>query len=341
METTKLKTEHSVKLTSAEIGHLWTIYMNDSMSICTIGHFLSQVEDEQIQSILTFALTLAKAHIQKLQDLFTEEQLPVPDGFSEQADRNTEAPRLFTDDFYLFYIQNIGKIGLEGYTFALSTASRLDVCEYFTECLNESSKLLNKTTETMLNKGVFIRAPYIPLPQKVEYVQRQHYLAGLFGDRRPINAIEISNVYFNLIQNQLGRTLLIGFSQVAQSKEVRDFFIRGRDIADKHVEIFGSILGNEHLPSASTWDNVPTDSTTAPFSDKLMLFHVSALISAGISHYGRSLGTITRHDLGMMFTRLTSEVLAFAEDGAKLMIKNGWLEQEPQSADRDQLANRT
>lgn len=261
-----------------------------------------------------------------------------PDGFSQQSDRIQGTPRLFTDDFYLFYIQNLGKIGLEGYTFALANTGRLDVCEYFTEYLNESARLLNKATELMLSKGAFLRPPYIPLPKKVEYAQKEGYLAGWFGGRRPLNAVEISNIYLSFIQNQLGRTLITGFSQVANSKQVREYFVRGRNIADKHVEIFASILGEDFLPSASSWSTVPTDSTMAPFSDKLMMFHVSALSAAGIGHYGRSLGTSPRHDLGVAFTRLTAEIAAFADDGAKLMIEKGWLELPPSAVDRNELA---
>lgn len=82
-------------------------------------------------------------------------------------------------------------MGHEFYTMALANAARLDLCEYFTECLNESARLLNKATEIMLKKGTYIRTPFIPIPKKVEYVQNQSYLAGLFGHARPLNAIEI------------------------------------------------------------------------------------------------------------------------------------------------------
>jgi len=338
MEATSPKTEHNVKLTAAEIGNLWMFYMNDSASICMVGQFLEHIEDEQIRSVLEFSMKLAKAHVQKLQSFFKEEKIPIPDGFSEQKDRIKESPRLYTDDFYMFYMQNIGKIGLEGYTFALQNAARLDMCEYFTECLNESAKLLNKATEIMLLKGTYIRPPYIQTAAKVEYVQKQSYLAGWFGDRRPLNAVEISNIYLNLIQNQLGRTLLMGFSQVAESKQVRDYFVRGRDISDKHVEIFGAILGKDFLPSASSWGTESTDSTIPPFSDKLMMFHITSLIAAGIGHYGRSLGSSPRHDLGVAYTRLIAEIAAFSDDAAKIMIENGWMEQPPQAADRNQLA---
>jgi hypothetical protein len=333
------QTEHNIKLTSAEIANIWTNYMNDSAAICILGTFLSHVEDTEIRTVIEFALKLSQAHVQKTQSFFIEEQHPIPDGFSVKTDVIKDSPRLFTDDFYLFYIQNVGKIGLEFYTNSLSNCARLDVCEYFTECLNESARLLNKATEIMLKKGTFIRPPYIPIPKKVEYVQKQSYLGGWFGSLRPLNAIEISNIYFNLIQNQLGRTFLMGLNQVAKSKQVRDFMIRGRDISDKHVEIFGSLLSKEFLPSASAWDTLPTDSTVSPFSDKLMMFHASTLNSAGIGHYGRSLGLSPRRDLGANYVRLTAEIVQFSEDGANIMIENGWLEQPPQATDRDQLTN--
>jgi len=330
-------TEHKIEMTSAEVANIWSAFMNDTLAVCMLGSFLSHIEDQEVHAVLDGAMKISQTHVQKLKSLFTEEKLPIPDGFSETKDWSPGAPRLFTDDFHLFYLQNLGKQGLELYAMSLANSARLDICEYFTECLSESAKLFNKATEVMLNKGTFIRAPYIPPAQKVEYVQQQHYLAGWFGHRRPLNAIEMSNIYFNLIQNQLGRTLLMGFSQVAASKQVREFMVRGRDIADKHVEIFGSLLSQEFLPSASIWDTLPTDSSIAPFSDKLLMFHTTALIANGIGRYGKSLGLSARRDLAANYVRLTAEIVQYTEDGANIMIENGWLEQPPQATDRDQL----
>ncbi|QOY35262.1 hypothetical protein AWH56_021620 [Anaerobacillus isosaccharinicus] len=36
---------------------------------------------------------------------------------------------------------------MEFYTMSLSNGSRLDICEYFTECVNESVKLFNKAKD--------------------------------------------------------------------------------------------------------------------------------------------------------------------------------------------------
>lgn len=60
----------------------------------------------------------------------------------------------------------------------------------------------------------------------------------------------------------------------------------------------------------------------------------------GIGHYGRSLGSSPRRDLGTHYTRLISEVILYVEDGTNIMIENGWLEQIPQATDRNQLANK-
>jgi len=189
----------------------------------------------------------------------------------------------------------------------------------------------------MLSKGTFIRSPYIPESKNVQYIKHESYMAGWFGHRRPLNVIEMSNIYFNLIHNQLGRTLLMGYSQVAESQEVREYMRRGRDIADKHVEIFGSLLSREFLPSASAWSTMPTDSKVPPYSDKLMMFHTTTLNAGGVGYYGKSLATSPRRDLSTDYVRLISEIGHYGEDGIHIMIKNGWLEQPPQAIDRDQL----
>lgn len=334
------QTEYKVELISSEIANLWTSYMNDTMLACMLEVFLTNVEDQHIQSVIDSALTISNVHIKKITTFFNEEQLPIPDGFSLERDVNKAAPRLFTDDFYIFLLQNLGKIGMENYAYALSNSARLDISEFYNECLHESTKLYNKASEVMLSKGLFIRAPYIPAPKAVEYVKDQGYLTGFFGKRRALNVVEITNIYTHMIQNQLGRTVCMGFSQVAKSTQVRDYFIRGRAIGDKHVEIFGSILSEEFLPSASAWDTLPTDSTISPFSDKMLMVIKSGLNAAGIGHYGRSLGTSPRRDLGAQYARLIAEIGLYAEDGANILIKNNWMEQIPQAPDRDQLANK-
>jgi hypothetical protein len=69
-----------------------------------------------------------------------------------------------------------------------------------------------------------------------------------------------------------------------------------------------------------------------------MMVHVTALIASGIGYYGAATGTSSRRDLGAHFTRLSAEIALYAEDGANIMIENGWLEKPPHAMDRRNLA---
>lgn len=148
------------------------------------------------------------------------------------------------------------------------------------------------------------------------------------------------NLSFNIERNDLGRCLLTGFQQVAQDKDVKEFLSDGIKIASKHVEVFGSILSESSLQAPMAWNTLATESTDFTFSDKLIMFHSAALTVASTSHYGTSLGTSPRRDIGLHYARLMMEVLKYGEDGANIMIKNGWLEQPPLATDREALKNK-
>ncbi|MET3683571.1 hypothetical protein ABID56_001666 [Alkalibacillus flavidus] len=132
---------------------------------------------------------------------------------------------------------------------------------------------------------------------------------------------------------------MIGFAQTTGSETLKRYFQRGKDIANKHIEVFGSILRENDLPVVMTWDTEVTDQTSFVFSDKLMLYQMLALNRLGLSYYGLSMSNSPRHDLGVHYTWLMAEIAQFTEDGIEIMIDHGWLEQPPQAADRGQLMN--
>ncbi|WLR57170.1 DUF3231 family protein [Mesobacillus subterraneus] len=53
-----------------------------------------------------------------------------------------------------------------------------------------------------------------------------------------------------------------------------------------------------------------------------------------------SVAASQRKDLAAIYARLNTEILIYAEDGANIMIDEGWLEQPPLSADRNDLAKK-
>jgi hypothetical protein len=340
MKNQEHETQHNIRLTSAEIANLWGAYMGNTMTICILRYFNRHVEDAEIKAPLEYALSLAEKHTSLINDIFVHENFPIPIGFTDQ-DVNLDAPRLFSDTFYLNYLHQTTKSGFSLYTIALPNIARADVRDFMSECIVSLTELYNKVVNVSLSKGVFIRPPYITPPREVELVASKGFMAGFLGDVRPLNALEITHLFSNIQSNALGKALLIGFSQVAQSDEIRSYFLRGKEIATKHLESFSALLRKQDLPAPMTWDHDVMNVTTAPFSDKLMLFHVMGLNSLGIFNYGAGVSGSQRHDLHAEYGRLTAEIGIYAEAGVKLMIKNQWLEQTPLSPDREELAKMT
>ncbi|WLD94001.1 DUF3231 family protein [Alkalihalobacillus sp. AL-G] len=329
-----------LKLTSAEITNIWTAYMNDTAALCQLQYFIEKVEDQEIKPVIQYAIELSETHIKKLHKIFNNEDYPVPYGFKLEEDVDTTAPRLYSDSFVLNYLDQMGKVGLNSYSMCLSFSVREDIYDYFSECLAESDKLLKKANDVLLSKGLYIRSPYLPIPSHIDFVKKQKFMNGYLGERRPLAGPEITNLYANFQRNALGAATLIGFTQVAKGKDVRKFLVRGKEIASKHCEVFSSILREDDITVPMSWDTEVTDSTTYTFSDKIMMFYTTSLISLSVAYYGASMSMSPRRDIGTQYTRMNQEILLFAEDGANIMIKNGWLEEPPRALDRNELAKK-
>ncbi|CAM4100295.1 DUF3231 family protein [Lederbergia lenta] len=326
-----------IKLTSSELSVLFGLYMKETLAVCVNSYFLEHVETPEIRSCLEYSLNLSESHIVTLKKIYHEEDLPTPTGFTEQ-DVNTKAPRLFSDEMILHYVLNIGIMGLTSYSVVLPSTTRNDIRTHVTSWLHSSTDLFNRATNLLLEKGLYIRPPYIPYPKQTEFVNKQHFLAGWIGEQRPLTSNEISLLFMNLYRNTLGGSLLTGFSQIAQSKEVRKFMTRGTEIAKHHSAIFSKFLAESNLATPVSSNLTVTTSQEPVFSDKLLMFHTDSLNNAGIGFYGQSLAGSPRRDLATAYSRLLIETGEFVTDGAQIMISNGWLEKPPSAPDRKDLA---
>ena len=335
---TEKNTKHE-KLTSIEMGKLWATYMGNSMSVCVLSYYLKHVEDEEIKNVLTEALAISNTILQGITTIFTAESFPIPMGFNDK-DVNPEAPRLFEDQFYLHYLRYAGKAGLSLYSTAIPLVLRKDVRDFFIQVLNLTVNLLTKVNEVIIGKGFLMKPPPIPIPEKVDFIQKQNYLNGFFGNVRPLHALEITHLYDNIDNNLTSKALLIGFSQTAKTDKIREFMLRGKEMANKHVEACAQHLQKDHLPTLPLLDHLVSTSTVAPFSDKLMLFHKIDMFSMKIRSYANGASLSGRRDIAAMYARFLMDVSLFVEDGANIMIEHGWMEQPPEAVDRDHLVSK-
>jgi len=330
--------ELNPRLTSSEISVVWSSYMNNSFSICIMEYFLTNVDDSEIKSILEFALNISQNMLNMSKEILKKDNQPIPVGFTDE-DVSPTSPRLYSDAFYLYYIKNMSKVGLSVYGVALATSAQADVRNFLSQGIQASIELYNKTATVLLSKGLFIRPPYVTTSDSVDFIDKKSYLGGFFNlNQRPLNVVEITHIAANIEANEVGAALLTGLAQVANSKKVRDYCNRGKEIAKKQVQLFSSMLTEDDIPAPIAWDLEVTDSTVTPFSDKLIMFHTTLLIASSISNYATASAASLRTDIAASYVRLTLENAQYAKDGTDLMIKNEWLEQPPQIPNHKGLA---
>lgn len=323
-------------LDSAEITNLWTHYLRETMAICVHKHVLKTIKDHEIRSVFEMGLKQSNTHLQKLRDFFRKENFPEPNGFTNE-DVHLNAPPLFTDFFWLEYIHRMATHGSTAYNLALSASTQKEIRDFYYQCMNDSMDIYNMSQDVLISKGLYERPPGYSPPKEVSYVTEYNYVTDVFGKKRPLNSMESGIIYFNVKKAITSKVILIGFSQVCQKDDVRKFMEKGINVANNHIELFSSILHQDNLRSPRLLDSEVTNSTIAPFSDKLMLYHAGFLFSAGVSYYGTALVASMRADIvAHCETSILRALKGMAKFG-QLMIKNKWLEQPPQADDRKQL----
>jgi hypothetical protein len=311
--------------------------MGDSMAICVYKYFLNIVEDKEIKPILEDSLQLSESHLTKITEFLKSADFQIPIGFTEN-DVNMKAPRLFSDQFLLFYSYIMTIHGLTAYSLAITNTERKDIQEYFFECLASSKELFQNIVELAKKQPKYASVPSIPSPHGTKFVESPGFISNLIGDKRPLNSSEISTLFFNSTKTGFVKALSLAFSQVADQEEVRNFMLKNVKLAGKDAESFDAILQEDHLPIPEKWDNEITESITSPFSDKLIMFHAGFLVNAALSYYGASLGSSFRSDIIVNYSGVFTHAMQAGALSYNLMVKHGWLEKQPEAIDRKSLA---
>lgn len=320
-------------LTVLEMSKLWATYVGNSMSSHILPYFLQNCEDVYIKTLLENGLALSRDFMQKIEVFFKKNNFPIPVGFSKD-DVNLGAPRLFEDEFYVHYLKYAAKAGLSLYAIAIPLVMREDIREFFVYVNNCTDILLGQINNVLLGNHLIPIPPIIPTPDKPEFINKQSYLNGWFGDVRPLHALEITHLYDNIENNATSKALLLGFYQTIEDEKIKAFFKRGIEITDKAVKQFIEKLNVENIPTPSYIDHLVTTSNYPPFSEKIMLFHKVDMFTMKIRSFGNSIAVNGRRDISALYIRTMTNVGLFVDDGANILIDRGWMESPPIAFDR-------
>lgn len=323
--------------TASEIGYLWSSYLAETIAVCFLKYFLAKSKDPDIKPVFQYALDVSSQRVKAIQNIYNSLDHPIPEAFGEK-DVDVNARELFSETYLLHYTRLTNKFILVNYSKAFSMSSRKDIQNFFDECINTVREVYRKATNVLTAKGLLLKSPKIPIPDSISYVHKENYYGSfLKKSDRPLNALEINNIFEIIVSKMILKTLNMGLSQAAKDPDVRSHLIRGEEITEKQVKELSAFLEKEDLPVPMSSDFEVTVSTEAPFSDKLMMFHISVVKGYAISNYGLALTNTTRKDVAAAIYRLILELIHFSKDGTDIMIDKSWLERVPQAADRDEL----
>ncbi|MFD2681705.1 DUF3231 family protein [Bacillus seohaeanensis] len=329
--------KNKLKLTSSEIGTLWGEYINGTATDIVNRYMVSIIEDEQIKAIFEDAIKTFAKQKKQIATFMENEGFPVPIGFTE-SDLFKGKQRLFTDIFCLNYLHIMTLHGLLGHSTALGVSVRKDLRDFYDSCDNEAKRMYHQTIELLLEKGSFQRDPLFYPAKNPEYISGQDFTDGFFGKGRRLAATEIISISFNLKKSIMAKTLSIAFSQVAQTKEVRKFLTDSEKTSDDQIKSFTKIMQKDNLPVPKSWETEVTASTDAPFSDKLMMYHIGFLFQAAQNYHGAGLASAMRTDLVTAYEKTILKNLMVTKKWYNLMVQNKWLEQPPLAPNRKEIA---
>ncbi|WP_423800875.1 DUF3231 family protein [Neobacillus sp. SAB-20_R2A] len=323
------------KPTAGEVSNIWRYIIGNQAHLCFLEHWIPHAEDEDLKMILQRSKDLAHQIVNDGSELYVRAGFPQPIGFTIKKDVIPDAPRLMSDKLVLFVLQTLSEYGVYGYGLTIGKTETPEVLAYIKNCLFNSTELYQTITEAIHKKGYQHQPAFIAPPKQSEFVQKQSFLAGWWGEQRPVSAIEIDSLIYSLRGVMLAKIMLIAFSQIAKDPKVQKYCKRGKELAAKRVEKLQSLNATENLPFLATYESEITDSSTSPFSDQLIMFEALSLVEIAISRYGNALSVVARRDLSAMLASYIVETGTFLDDGLSLMIEKKWFEQPPMATERN------
>jgi len=336
-----MTTEAKIQLTSTELGTLWMVYVALSERLITHDLFKDKTIDTEAKSIFNSYMTEGQNFKKQIVNIFNNENVIIPLGFNE-SDVKKETSPLFDDIFNIMFLRQMMKLSIGRDGIFLSNSYMKEVNDLFKLDIEICNKYYMMTTNYLLGKGVLARSPYVTMPKQVEFIEDKDYMSGfnILSDRRSFDTIEVGYIYEALESKIFDMQLLTGFAQVATEVEVRKYFIEGKELLKKIITELSNMLIQSDIQPPSTCAGKVTDSTQAPFSDKLMMY-INSIISntsLGFTALGTSLSM--RNDLPLKLGLISKDIFEYTKKGSKIMIAHKWMEKPPQMKKKISLQNK-
>jgi hypothetical protein len=318
------------KLTSVELGALWTTYHKKTMILRVLEHLIQHAEDNKAKSLMSGLYEKLEEKVAEMEIMMKNSGAAKPSGFTKE-DLNENAPALFTNGFDVMFCRILKEISMGMYVLHTTISYRDEIINFYRE-LTEITHVYYRHFTDYLLKQDFLQLPItIKMPNTIDYITDTSYMKGtnLLGQKRQLNTVEYGLLQHSVEINLIGMQLMKAFAQCSNDKEVKQYFTKGQQLSEEILQGTEKTLVENNLPSPTVPGGLLTSSVEAPFSERLMLYCTYLLGGFSIGGQGFSSVFILRNDVIAKSAIYAKDAFEYTMEGAKLMMEKGWLEEPP------------
>ena len=313
-------------LSASEITNLMTSYLTNTMASVVTADLLKKAEASDVKEMLELGVKIADEEVKGAELFMGRDNRPLPEPFTEK-DILRKNSKYYSDNFVILIKYKLGQDALNLYNICFTTAVHPEVIAFYKKMLYMTVELMEQCTGLLIDRGMHQPVIHIPRNEKSEKIHHQAFLGKLFGKNRSLSAPEVLQLTSNYLSTEIYREALSSFRET-ETKELQAHFDRGIEMCSKQLESIQNMLDKDELPQLPTWES-EVDTTSAPFSERLMLFKIALMAGASAGRFGVSASATLRRDVGATFIKLMGETLLFAEDTGNLLIKYNMLDEPP------------
>ncbi|MGG4491243.1 DUF3231 family protein [Metabacillus idriensis] len=310
-----------------ELGSLWYLQSSSNMINLLIKYLIETSKDTDLKNILNEMYKISTYQEQEATHLLSEEGYKDTPFFSED-DLYSSTAKLFSDQLIIEILKHITSNGLRALAVQYVELTDYKVKNFYKKLLNDVVQLDFSLLKLLDEKDLLQKNSF-------SYKKTDERNGKLFKvastQQRPLNAVELANMFSSLQCNNVGVALCIGFSEVVEDMDTKKFILEGKKLAFYQSASLSDIYRENGIPTTTGLEAHVNKVKESPFSDKLMANLIMFLNPVGISNLQNAVVSSYKKDHIDSLKELIKMVEDYSEKGLKLLIRKNWLNEPPVS----------
>ncbi|MGV3463672.1 MAG: DUF3231 family protein [Heyndrickxia sp.] len=310
-----------------ELGFLWYLQSSSNMINLLLKYLSETSEDTDLRNISNEIYEISTYQEQEATQLLSEEGYKDTPFFKKDEIYNSTT-KLFSDQLIIEILKHITSNGLR----ALA-GQYVDLTDY--KVKNFYQKLLNDVIQIDFSLLKLLHDKDLLQNNSFSYKKADERVGKLFKvastQQRPLNAVELANIFSSLQCNNVGVALCIGFSEVVEDMDTKKFILEGKKLAFYQSASLSDIYRENGIPTITGLEAHVNKVKESPFSDKLMANLIMFLNPVSITNLQNAVVSSYKKDHIDSLKELIKMIENYSEKGLKLLIRKNWFNEPPVS----------